>query len=99
MDIIQPAQKEGKGNTGIGSGTYSEAWDAGYSWAGPNSNPLYNSKGELIGLSSEEGLRAFRVDYKPKWNQYQANFQQNTMNDRTGKVSQVFNAHLTITDK
>lgn len=103
MDIIQSIQKAGKGNTGIGSGTYSEAWDAGWSWVGPNAKTIYNKNGELIGLSSENGLRAFRVDYKPKWNQYQANFQQNqriyNSTKKVDEVMEVSNAHLTIIDK
>lgn len=32
------------------------------------------------------GMRAFRVGFKPSWGQYQANFQQNMSNERTGQV-------------
>ena len=59
MDIIYSSKKAGKGNTDIGSGKYSEAWDAGWSWVGPNAKPIYNSKGRLIGLSSENWDESF----------------------------------------
>lgn len=99
MDIIWSAQKGGKGNTGIGSGTFSEAWSAGRSWVGTNSNSIYNKAGDVIGMKSGDSMRAFRVGFKPSRNQYQANFQQNILNERTGKAIQLFNAHLTITDR
>ena len=99
LDIIMSAQKAGKGNTGIGSGTFSEAWSAGRSWVGTNPNPLYNKARDIIGLKSEDGLRAFRIGFKPSWNQFQANFQQNILNERTGRAIQLFNAHLSITDR
>jgi hypothetical protein len=96
-DILYSVKNSGKGNTSIGSGTTVEAWEAGKAWVGPGAKPIMDGD-RLIGYSSSDGLRAFRLDYKPRLGKTQANFQQNTLNERTGAAKQVFNARLDILD-
>ena len=49
-------------------------------------------------MISKDKSRAFRLQYKPKLNKWQANFQENVLDEATGKQHQARNAHLDIED-
>lgn len=64
----------------LGSATRSEALRAGEAWAGNGAEKIIDkATGELIGFKSTDGMRAFRIQYKPKEGMFRANFQQNEM--------------------
>ena len=66
----------GKGNFGLGSGTYNEAMDAGRAWVGNEYRTAANGKI----LISKDGLRQFRApSLKPNLGKVQANFETRSM--------------------
>lgn len=89
--IVRGAAK-GKGNFGLGAGTTAEALTAGRSWVGEGYRVVKKKNGEEIWISAD-GLRQFRLpSYKPKWDNYQANFE---WRNHTGQGWQG-NGHLQI---
>ena len=69
--ILRDAAK-GKGNFGLGTGSFDEAMTAGKAWVGEG---YKLSNGGKI-MISEDGLRQFRLpSYKPKLEKTQANFE------------------------
>jgi hypothetical protein len=69
-----------KGLSTLGSTTREQALSAGKAWAGEGAKAILDKKtGELIGYKSTDGMRAFRMQFKPKENMFRANFQENTM--------------------
>ncbi|CAH8244580.1 hypothetical protein WJ0W_001813 [Paenibacillus melissococcoides] len=96
--------KEGKGMTNIGYGDSKTAIEAGKAWVGNGFKEIRDKKtGDLLGFSSEDGLRAFRLQYKPRDGVWKANYQENTRvtnSLRNGKIEtlEIRNAHIWITD-
>lgn len=68
-----------KGMSTLGSSTRENAMSAGKTWVGENYNTIIDKKGNVLGYSSEDGMRAFRIQYKPKEGIWRANFQENIM--------------------
>lgn len=69
-----------KGLSTLGSATREEALSAGKAWAGEGAEAITdNATGEIIGYKSVDGMRAFRLQYKPKEGMFRANFQENEM--------------------
>ena len=85
--------KSETGLYGIGSASRSEAMELGKIWTGAAKEIIED--GKVIGYSSEGGLKAFRLDYKPKLDKWQANYQENFIN-ANGESVQIRNAHLDI---
>jgi len=104
-DLVWGAKDSGKGLSTMGSSTRADAMEAGKSWVGPDYKTITNSSGEVIGYSSQDGMRAFRISYKPKEGITRANFQENTIQDaqRFGKYQgeskvEIKNVHVDIVD-
>jgi len=88
----------GKGSTTLGSASHAEAWQAGKAWVGGNAQPIYES-GQLIGYSSADKFRVFRLHFKPKDGMIRANFQDFISNPlRNGKTTEIKNVHIDILD-
>lgn len=83
---------KGKGDFGLGKATRKEAVEMGKAWVGKNYQ--VKSVGNHIIWKSNNGMRQFRMDYKPKLGKTQANFQ------RTNGTTKSFehNGHLDITN-
>lgn len=80
----------GKGNFGIGEGTFEQASAAGKAWVGQG----YRESDNGI-LVSADGLRQYRPpSWKPKLGRYQANFEERLRPERGWQS----NGHLDITD-
>ncbi len=78
--ILLGVKQSPKGLSTLGSATRSEALRAGEAWAGNGAEKIIDkATGELIGFKSTDGMRAFRIQYKPKEGMFRANFQQNEM--------------------
>ena len=93
----------GKGLSTIGSTTRNNALSAGKSWVGDSYKEILGANGEIIGYSSTDGMRAFRIQYKPKEGMWRANFQENIMvrNPQPNPgwhTSQLKNVHVDILD-
>lgn len=93
----------GKGLSTIGSTTRNNALSAGKSWVGDSYKEILGANGEIIGYSSTDGMRAFRIQYKPKEGMWGANFQENIMvrNPQLNPgwhTSQLKNVHVDILD-
>lgn len=96
-----------KGLSTLGSATRSEALKAGEAWAGNGAEKIIDKAiGEVIGFKGTDGMRAFRIQYKPKEGMFRANFQQNTMvrTEFSGSYNQgwsrkeLSNVHIDILD-
>ncbi len=79
IQILLGVQQSGKGMSTLGSATRDTAISAGKAWVGENYRLITDKNGNFIGYSSEDGMRAFRIQYKPHEGMYRANFQENTM--------------------
>lgn len=93
----------GKGLSTIGSTTRNNALSAGKSWVGDSYKEILGANGEIIGYSSTDGMRAFRIQYKLKEGMWRANFQENIMvrNPQPNPgwhTSQLKNVHVDILD-
>jgi RHS repeat-associated protein len=90
--IVRDASS-GKGNFGLGSGTASQATQAGEAWVGEG----YRVASDGTTLISRDGLRAFRPpSFKPNLGTYQANFEYWVEGQVRGEP--MGNGHLDITD-
>ncbi|MFC7560456.1 hypothetical protein ACFQY3_18140 [Paenibacillus farraposensis] len=91
-DMVLGAKNAPKGLSTMGGATRADAMEAGKAWVGPGAKPITNGNGEIIGYSSQDALRAFRLQYKPKEGRVRANFTENTLNERTNgkKKSKTF---------
>ncbi|WP_141695023.1 contractile injection system protein, VgrG/Pvc8 family [Paenibacillus kribbensis] len=97
-----------KGLSTLGSSTRTEAMSAGKAWVGKGAKDILDkTTGEIIGFSSADGMRAFRIQFKPGENMIRANFQENIMirternyNDynKTWAPKQIRNVHIDILD-
>ncbi|WP_433539968.1 RHS repeat-associated core domain-containing protein [Streptosporangium sandarakinum] len=91
--IVRDASK-GKGNFNLGTGTIAEANQAGAAWVGKGYKVVKKKNGEEIWISSD-GQRQYRLpSYKPKWGNYQANFEWRTKTSGEWQG----NGHLHIKD-
>lgn len=76
LQAILGVKQSEKGMSTLGSMTREDAISAGKAWVGENCKPI---KGNIEGYSSKDGMRAFRLQYKPKEGMWRANFQENVM--------------------
>ncbi|WDF51266.1 RHS repeat-associated core domain-containing protein [Paenibacillus sp. KACC 21273] len=96
--LLLGVQQSSKGMSTLGSTTRANAWEAGKAWVGSNANELIEN-GTVIGYSSADKMRAFRIQYKPKDEMWRANYQQNTNKIGSSvKKAEVFNVHVDILD-
>lgn len=65
MRIYQKNQFR-KGLSTLGSSTRENVMSAGKAWVGDAYNVIKDNEGNVIGYSSNDGMRAFRIQYKPK---------------------------------
>ena len=73
VEKILARAKSGKGNFGLGKGTYADAIEAGKKWVGKGYRTSSKNKNILI---SSDGKRQFRMpSHKPRHGKYQANFE------------------------
>lgn len=77
--ILLGVKQSEKGMSTLGSSTRENAMSAGKTWVGENYNTIIDKKGNVLGDSSEDGMRAFRIQYKPKEGIWRANLQENIM--------------------
>ncbi|MGG4451226.1 RHS repeat domain-containing protein [Brevibacillus porteri] len=97
-DILFGVKKSRKGLSTLGSAKRADAWVAGRGWVGVDAKEIVDN-GVLIGYSSNDGLRAFRLQYKKGDQMWRANFQLNTNKiGSTSKKAEVFNVHIDILD-
>lgn len=74
---ILGVKKVDKGLATIGSSTEEVAINTGKAWVGKGHKEIKDSSGNLIGYSSNNGMRAFRIQYKPRDEMWRANFTEN----------------------
>ena len=91
-----------KGLATIGSATENVATNAGKAWVGEGYKSITDNAGNVIGYSSNDGMRAFRIQYKPREGMWRANFTENykyinEFGDITNK--QLKNVHIDILGK
>ncbi|ARU60012.1 hypothetical protein CBW65_02230 [Tumebacillus avium] len=98
-DMVLGAKNASKGLSTMGSARRADALEAGKAWVGPGAKPITNGNGEVIGYSSQNGLRAFRLQYKPNEGRVRANFTENTRNERTNGIKEVKNVHVDILEE
>jgi len=91
-----------KGLATIGSATESVATNTGKAWVGEGYKAITDNAGNVIGYSSSDGMRAFRIQYKPKEGMWRANFTENYkyINEQGAtKIKELKNVHIDILDK
>ena len=66
-----------KGLATIGSATENVATNTGKAWVGEGYKSITDNAGNVIGYSSSDGMRAFRIQYKPREGMWRANFTEN----------------------
>ena len=103
LQTLLGVKDSGKGLSTIGSTSRSNALSAGKSWVGNSCKEILGANGETIGYSSSDGMRAFRIQYKPNEGMWRANFQENIMvrNPQPNPgwhTSQLKNVHVDILD-
>lgn len=101
--MILGVKQSDKGLSTLGSATRENAMSAGKAWVGDNYNVIKDHSGNILGYSSADGMRAFRIQYKPKEGMWRANFQENIMVNNPypnpGQHSaQLKNVHIDILD-
>lgn len=98
-DMIWGVKDSGKGLSTMGSSSRANAWEAGKSWVGPDAKAIMQN-GEVIGYSSKDGMRSFRLQYKANEGRYRANFQENVLRENPDytKKYEVKNVHVDILD-
>ncbi len=97
--MLLGVQASGKGPTTLGSASKVDAWNAGMAWVGECPKPIYNTSNELIGYSSTDKLRVFRLHYKPRDGMMRANFQEFIIDSaRQAAVTEIKNVHIDILD-
>ena len=79
MQTLLGVKRSEKGMSTLGSSTRKNAISAGEAWVGENYNTITDNKGNILGYYREDGMRAFRIQYKPKESLWRANFQENVM--------------------
>ena len=101
--ILLGVEQSDKGLSTLGSATRETAMSAGKAWVGDSYKVIFDSSGNVIGYSSADGMRAFRLQYKPKEGMWRANFQENIMVNNKyphpgQHSSQLKNVHIDILD-
>ena len=101
--ILLGVKQSNKGLSTLGSSTRETAMSAGKAWVGDNYNIIKDGTGNVLGYSSTDGMRAFRIQYKPKEGMWRANFQENIMVNNPypnpgQHSSQLKNVHIDILD-
>ena len=101
--MILGVKQSDKGLSTLGSATRENAMSAGKAWVGDNYNVIKDNSGNILGYSSADGMRAFRIQYKPKEGMWRANFQENIMvnnpyPNQGQHSSQLKNVHIDILD-
>ena len=103
IQMILGVKQSDKGLSTLGSATSENAMSAGKAWVGDNYNVIKDNSGNILGYSSADGMRAFRIQYKPKEGMWRANFQENIMVNNQypnpgQHSSQLKNVHIDILD-
>lgn len=91
-----------KGLATVGSATEDVAINTGKAWVGEGYKAITDNAGNIIGYSSSDGMRAFRMQYKPKEGIWRANFTENYkyINEQGAtKIKELKNVHIDILDK
>ena len=101
IQILLGVKQSDKGLSTLGSSTRENAMSAGQAWVGDNYNVIKDRTGNVLGYSSSDGIRAFRIQYKPKEGMWRANFQENIMVNNPypnpgQHSSQLKNVHIDI---
>ena len=99
--IILGTKNAEKGLHTLGSTTKDTALNAGKAWAGDNYKVMTDNSGNIIGYSSQDGMRAFRFQYKPNDAMWRANYTENYVYiNQQGAVTtkQLKNVHVDIID-
>ena len=101
--ILLGVKQSNKGLSTLGSSTRETAMSVGKAWVGDNYNIIEDGAGNVLGYSSADGMRAFRIQYKPKEGMWRANFQENIMVNNPypnpgQHSSQLKNVHIDILD-
>ncbi|WFA05605.1 T7SS effector LXG polymorphic toxin [Bacillus sp. HSf4] len=103
VDNLSPAKtilgvkKSPKGLSTLGSSTRQNAVDAGKGWVGNGAKKILDKSGNFIGYKSADGMRAFRLQYKPKEKMWRANFTENEITV-VGSKTELRNVHVDILD-
>jgi hypothetical protein len=103
MDIVLGVNQSDKGMSTLGSSTRDNAISAGKAWVGDNYNTITDKSGNIIGYSSEDGMRAFRIQYKPQEQMWRANYQENMVVNNPypnigQRITTLKNVHVDIID-
>ena len=101
--VILGVKQSDKGLSTLGSSSRQTAMSAGKAWVGENYSTITDNLGDVIGYSSSDGIRAFRIQYKNKEGIWRANFQENIMaNNPYPNIGQhrteLKNVHIDIFD-
>lgn len=102
VQTILGVKKVDKGLATIGSSTEEVAINTGKAWVGNGYKEIKDNSGNLIGYSSNNGMRAFRIQYKPREEMWRANFTENYiyMNEQGSKrTKELKNVHVDILNK
>ena len=103
VQIILGVKQSDKGISTLGSASRQNAMSAGEAWVGENYNKITDNHGNIIGYSSSDGMRSFRIQYINKESIWRANFQENIMvNNPYPNIGQhrteLKNIHIDILD-
>ena len=77
MQTILGVLKSKKGLSTLGSSKRITIEKTGKAWVGKNYKNIKDKSGNIIGYSSKDGMRAYRLQYKRKEEQWRANFTEN----------------------
>ncbi len=103
LQTILGIKQSEKGLSTLGSMTRENAINTGKSWVGEDYKTITGKNGNIIGYASKDGMRAFRIQYKPREGMWRANFQENMLvNNRYPNVgehvAELRNVHVDIID-
>lgn len=93
--ILLGVKESVKGLSTLGSASRAEVMKAGLAWVGEGAKTITSKGGDIIGYSSKDGMRAFRLQYKAKENMWRGNFTENTYTV-TGGTTELRNVHVDI---
>ena len=97
-DIILGVKQSSEGMSTLGSATLSVVISAGKDWVGEGAVEILDNAGNIIGYSSLNGMKAFRVQFKNSEQMWRANFTENIMEWVQGgqRTKQIKNVHIDI---
>lgn len=89
-----------EGLSTLGSATRSTAMTTGLDWVGEGYKEMLDGAGNLIGYSSADGMKAFRIQFKNAENMWRANFTENikVMTQGGETIKQLKYVHIDILD-